>query len=162
VCDSLSSSSKLRVHPVAMLWDHCPDDEGSTHLWNVGLLQQHYTALHPRRLSSSVVKFLAAASWRCDAICRNGDGLSDVNQRPNISLSFSCLSSRLVPFSGLSYWSAHGSVSPLHLLLWLVNTHHLTQVLSNFTRPWAAFSRRPQGCETVVKPATVQVTKLQL
>jgi hypothetical protein len=30
-----------------------PDDTGSTHLWNVGLLQQDYTALHPRRLLSS-------------------------------------------------------------------------------------------------------------
>jgi hypothetical protein len=30
--------------------DACPDDGGSTHLRNVGLLQQDYTALHPRRL----------------------------------------------------------------------------------------------------------------
>jgi hypothetical protein len=28
-----------------------PDDGGSVHLWNVGLLQQNYTALCPRRLS---------------------------------------------------------------------------------------------------------------
>jgi hypothetical protein len=27
-----------------------PDDGGSTHLWNVGLLQQDYTAKYPRRL----------------------------------------------------------------------------------------------------------------
>jgi hypothetical protein len=27
------------------------DDEGSTHLWNVSLLQQDNTALHPRRVS---------------------------------------------------------------------------------------------------------------
>jgi hypothetical protein len=27
-----------------------PDDEDRTHLWNVGLLQRDYTALHPRRL----------------------------------------------------------------------------------------------------------------
>jgi hypothetical protein len=32
-----------------------PDDRGSTHLWNVGLLQWDYTALYPRRLSSSDV-----------------------------------------------------------------------------------------------------------
>jgi hypothetical protein len=30
-----------------------PDDGGSSNLWNVGLLQRDYTALHPRRLSSS-------------------------------------------------------------------------------------------------------------
>jgi hypothetical protein len=30
-----------------------PDDGGSMYLWNVGLLQRGYTALYPRRLSSS-------------------------------------------------------------------------------------------------------------
>jgi hypothetical protein len=30
-----------------------PDDGGSTHLWNVGLLKRDYKALHPRRLSFS-------------------------------------------------------------------------------------------------------------
>jgi hypothetical protein len=29
---------------------HRPDDGGSTHLWNVGLLKRDYTVLHPRRL----------------------------------------------------------------------------------------------------------------
>jgi hypothetical protein len=33
------------------LHHHLPDDGGSTHLWNVGLLLD-YTALYPRRLSS--------------------------------------------------------------------------------------------------------------
>jgi hypothetical protein len=34
---------------------HHPDDKGSRpmHPWNVGLLQRYYTALYPRRLSSS-------------------------------------------------------------------------------------------------------------
>jgi hypothetical protein len=32
---------------------HRPDDGGSTHLWNVGLLQREYTELYPRKLSSS-------------------------------------------------------------------------------------------------------------
>jgi hypothetical protein len=32
---------------------NCPDDWSSTHLWNVGLLPQDYTALYPRKLSSS-------------------------------------------------------------------------------------------------------------
>jgi hypothetical protein len=32
---------------------HHPDDGGSTHLWNVGLLQQDYIVLYPRKLSSS-------------------------------------------------------------------------------------------------------------
>jgi hypothetical protein len=27
-----------------------PDEEGSAHLWNVGLLQRDYTALYSRRL----------------------------------------------------------------------------------------------------------------
>jgi hypothetical protein len=27
-----------------------PDDGGSKHLWNVGQLQRHYTALHSKRL----------------------------------------------------------------------------------------------------------------
>jgi hypothetical protein len=31
-----------------------PDDGGSSHIWNVGLLQRDYTALHPGRLSSSI------------------------------------------------------------------------------------------------------------
>jgi hypothetical protein len=30
--------------------DHCPDDGGSTHLWNVSLIRRDYTALYPRRL----------------------------------------------------------------------------------------------------------------
>jgi hypothetical protein len=29
---------------------HCPDDGGSTHLWNVGLLLRDYTAPYPRSL----------------------------------------------------------------------------------------------------------------
>jgi hypothetical protein len=33
--------------------NHRPDDGGSTHLWNVGLLQKEYTLLYPRRLSYS-------------------------------------------------------------------------------------------------------------
>jgi hypothetical protein len=38
---------------------HRPDDGGSTHLRNVGLLKRDYTALHLRRLqSSSFRKFL--------------------------------------------------------------------------------------------------------
>jgi hypothetical protein len=32
---------------------HHPDDGDSTHLWNVGILQRHYTAPYTRRLSSS-------------------------------------------------------------------------------------------------------------
>jgi len=32
---------------------HHSGDEGSTHLLKVGILQQDYTALYPRRLSSS-------------------------------------------------------------------------------------------------------------
>jgi hypothetical protein len=32
--------------------DHIPDNGGSTHLWNVGLLLWDYTLLYPRRLSS--------------------------------------------------------------------------------------------------------------
>jgi hypothetical protein len=32
---------------------HCPDDGGSTHLWNVGLLQRDYTTQYTRRLSPS-------------------------------------------------------------------------------------------------------------
>jgi hypothetical protein len=34
---------------------HCPDDGGSTYLWKVGLLERDYTALYPRRLSSSEI-----------------------------------------------------------------------------------------------------------
>jgi hypothetical protein len=32
---------------------YCPDDGGSTHLWNFGQLQPDYMALHPRRLQTS-------------------------------------------------------------------------------------------------------------
>jgi hypothetical protein len=31
---------------------NCPDDGGSTHYKNIGLLKRDYTALYPRRLSS--------------------------------------------------------------------------------------------------------------
>jgi hypothetical protein len=37
----------------AKLCQDRPDDGGSTHHWNVNLLQQDFTALYPRRLSSS-------------------------------------------------------------------------------------------------------------
>jgi hypothetical protein len=40
------------LYPSSLLI-HRPVDGGSTHLWNVGLLQRDYTALYPRRLSSS-------------------------------------------------------------------------------------------------------------
>jgi hypothetical protein len=30
--------------------NHRPDDKGSMHLWNVGLLQRDYTAVYPRKL----------------------------------------------------------------------------------------------------------------
>jgi hypothetical protein len=45
---------------VGAFWDTAPcslvipDDAGSTNLWNVGLFQRNYTALYPRRLSSSL------------------------------------------------------------------------------------------------------------
>jgi hypothetical protein len=32
---------------------HLPDYWGSTHFWNVGLIQRDYTALYPRKLSPS-------------------------------------------------------------------------------------------------------------
>jgi hypothetical protein len=45
------------------LWDYKssshPEGRGSTHLWNVDLLQQDCIALYPRRLSSSQTFFLA-------------------------------------------------------------------------------------------------------
>jgi hypothetical protein len=52
------------------LHHHLPDDGGSTHLWNVGLLLD-YTALYPRRLSSSyplpwepeIAQFLVVPCW---------------------------------------------------------------------------------------------------
>jgi hypothetical protein len=39
--------------------DHYNPDDGSTHLWNVGLLQRDYTALHPWRLSNCYTEILA-------------------------------------------------------------------------------------------------------
>jgi hypothetical protein len=36
---------------------HQGDDGGSTHFWNVGLIQRDYTAVYPRRLSSSQIRF---------------------------------------------------------------------------------------------------------
>jgi hypothetical protein len=41
------------------------DDGGSTHLSNVDLLQQDYTALYPRRLSSSDVEAVQLLGNRC-------------------------------------------------------------------------------------------------
>jgi hypothetical protein len=50
---SWSSWNPLGIE-IRAFWDVAPrghqgDYGGSTHLWNVGLLQQDYTALHPRR-----------------------------------------------------------------------------------------------------------------
>jgi hypothetical protein len=39
-----------RLRGAYCLHHHRPDDRGSMHLWNVGLLQQDYTVLYPRRL----------------------------------------------------------------------------------------------------------------
>jgi hypothetical protein len=47
--------ARINLEFAKKTWKHIhhPDDGGSTHLWNVGLLQQYYTALYPIRLSSS-------------------------------------------------------------------------------------------------------------
>jgi hypothetical protein len=44
---------KVKIHVVLwrQLMTHCPDDGGSTHLWNVSQHQLYYKALHPRRLN---------------------------------------------------------------------------------------------------------------
>jgi hypothetical protein len=52
----------------AYCFHHQGDDEGSMHLWNVGLLQSDYTALFRRRLSSSNSSssaiFLVFLKWK--------------------------------------------------------------------------------------------------
>jgi hypothetical protein len=40
---------------------HRPYDRGSTHLWNVGVLQRDYTVLYPRKLVSSYL-----SAWEPD------------------------------------------------------------------------------------------------
>jgi hypothetical protein len=45
--------SQLSKKKMTYCLHHRPNDGGSKHLWNVGLLQRDYTALYPRRLSSS-------------------------------------------------------------------------------------------------------------
>jgi hypothetical protein len=49
------------------LYGYCicqgPDDGGSTHLWNVGLVQWYYTVLHPRRLLSSELNWFIWISY---------------------------------------------------------------------------------------------------
>jgi hypothetical protein len=45
---------------------HCPDNGGNRHLWNVGLLQQDYMALYPRKLSSSYQIYLQDESEKSD------------------------------------------------------------------------------------------------
>jgi hypothetical protein len=47
-----SFSTLLWIHLATDVRFHHPDDGGSTHPWNVDLLRD-YTALYPRRLSSS-------------------------------------------------------------------------------------------------------------
>jgi hypothetical protein len=43
----------LRARPI-----YHPDDDGSTHLWNVCLLERDNTAIYPRKLPSSAVVLL--------------------------------------------------------------------------------------------------------
>jgi hypothetical protein len=47
---------------------HRPDDGGSTHLWNVGLLQRDYTALHPTRLETPN----RTEPWDTNTVCLAG------------------------------------------------------------------------------------------
>jgi hypothetical protein len=54
VCCQKYELSAVRISYMKM-WRFAdlPDDEGSAHLWNVGLFQLGYTALYPRKLSPS-------------------------------------------------------------------------------------------------------------
>jgi hypothetical protein len=52
--DSSWSDRFLYLHMIfCMRLIHHPDDGGSIHRWNVSLLQQDYTVLYPRKVSSS-------------------------------------------------------------------------------------------------------------
>jgi hypothetical protein len=51
-------SSLLGVDRIFRNDNSSPDEGGSTPLWSVGLLQRGYTALYPRRLSSSGIPML--------------------------------------------------------------------------------------------------------
>jgi hypothetical protein len=54
---------------IPLFWDfkfsRLPDDGGSTHFWNVGVLQRGYTAQHPRRLYSSFFNSLLVTAMLC-------------------------------------------------------------------------------------------------
>jgi hypothetical protein len=55
-CRDVSPCSAVKVDRrfrIAYCLLHRPDDGGSTHVWNVGLLQRENTTLHHRRLSSA-------------------------------------------------------------------------------------------------------------
>jgi hypothetical protein len=51
----MTAIMKMTAHgdmvPCSLVEGYGPDDQGSTHLWNVGLLLRDYTALCPVRLT---------------------------------------------------------------------------------------------------------------
>jgi hypothetical protein len=50
--DNYFTRREWRREPSAIQLHHHPDDGGSTHLWNVGILRD-YTEIYPRKFSSS-------------------------------------------------------------------------------------------------------------
>jgi hypothetical protein len=51
--ESLLWCSAVQSHWSRRTFQRCPDDGGSTHIWNVSLLKRDYTALYPKTLSYS-------------------------------------------------------------------------------------------------------------
>jgi hypothetical protein len=73
---------------------HRPDGGGSTRLWNVSLIQREYTALFPRRLSSSYP--IARAYFMLfvllsDLCCFLLNLLADMDRSEFIQTTFTCL-----------------------------------------------------------------------
>jgi hypothetical protein len=50
--EMLNMTAFRDIAPCSLVEIHHQDDGGSTHLWNVGILQRDYTVLHPKKLSS--------------------------------------------------------------------------------------------------------------
>jgi hypothetical protein len=94
---------------------HRPDDGGSRHIWNVGLLQRGYTTRHPRRLSSSCCCWLLRRPCRWRWVVMFHD--SRINH-VYYHIFTDALSNRLANYSGRKITPSFGNVTVRGEKIW--------------------------------------------
>lgn len=75
---AFTSLFKISAVQEALGHDHCPDNGGNVHLWNVGKLQGGNTAVYPRRLSALHSLRENLKSHNRTLVCNNGQGAGTV------------------------------------------------------------------------------------